>query len=215
MRSNCSTVLASWNNSGFQCLFLIGCLISCIFDNHCSICVLKVAGVALYRFWRKKLRIKVSSTSVQDLNRAAPATFRTQIEQIWTHFEQLQIRFRTKCKIWPLSLSLRHLNVCFKLKKDFKNFKYQASHVLPKTFKDNYFQAILIWWHCPFKPLSALSTYCNPPFSGTVVPIVPLLPPSLPGTQTHQLAKLTHLLLSLAAELIIYQVGCLKAHPLS
>ncbi len=44
-------LFASWNNSDFQCLFLIGCLISRIFYNHCSICVLKVAGVALYRFW--------------------------------------------------------------------------------------------------------------------------------------------------------------------
>jgi hypothetical protein len=30
--------------------FLIGCLILHIFLNHCSICVLKVAEVALYRF---------------------------------------------------------------------------------------------------------------------------------------------------------------------
>jgi hypothetical protein len=35
-----------------------------------------------------KLRRIFSSTSVQDLNSAAPATFRTQIEQIRTHFEQ-------------------------------------------------------------------------------------------------------------------------------
>jgi hypothetical protein len=41
----------------------------------------------------------VSSTSVQDLNRAAPATFRTQIEQIRTHFEKPQKRFETKWKI--------------------------------------------------------------------------------------------------------------------
>jgi hypothetical protein len=41
----------------------------------------------------------ISSTSVQDLNRAAPATFRVQIEQIGTHFEQPKIRFRTKWKI--------------------------------------------------------------------------------------------------------------------
>ncbi len=81
-------LFVSWNNSDFQCLFLIGCLISRIFYNHCSICVLKVAGVALqYIGFEHKLRIKVSSTSVQDLNRAAPATFRTQIEQIRTHFE--------------------------------------------------------------------------------------------------------------------------------
>ncbi len=42
---------ASWNNSECQCLFLIGFLISRIFYNHCSICVLKVVGVALFRFW--------------------------------------------------------------------------------------------------------------------------------------------------------------------
>jgi hypothetical protein len=45
-----------------------------------------------------KLR-RIVSTSVQDQNRAAPATFRTQIEQIRTHFEQPQKRFETKWKI--------------------------------------------------------------------------------------------------------------------
>jgi hypothetical protein len=35
-----------------------------------------------YIGFEHKLRIIVSSTSVQDLNRAAPATFRAQIEQI-------------------------------------------------------------------------------------------------------------------------------------
>ena len=56
----------------------------------------------LYIGFEQKLRTIVSSASVQDLNRAAPATFRTQIEQIRTHFEQPQIRFRTKWKIWTL-----------------------------------------------------------------------------------------------------------------
>jgi hypothetical protein len=56
----------------------------------------------LYIGLEHKLRIIVPSTSVQNLNRAAPATFRMQIEQIWTHFEQPQIRFRTKWKIWTL-----------------------------------------------------------------------------------------------------------------
>ncbi len=54
----------------------------------------------LYIGFEHKLRIIVSSTSGQDVNRAAPATFRMQIEQIRTHFEQPQIRFRTKWKIW-------------------------------------------------------------------------------------------------------------------
>ncbi len=40
----------------------------------------------LYIGFEHKSRIKVPSTFVQGLNRAAPATFRTQIEQIWTHF---------------------------------------------------------------------------------------------------------------------------------
>jgi hypothetical protein len=53
----------------------------------------------LYIGLEHKLRIIVSSTSVQDLNGAAPAIFRTQIEQIGTHFEQPQMRFRTKWKI--------------------------------------------------------------------------------------------------------------------
>jgi hypothetical protein len=56
----------------------------------------------LYIGLEHKLRRTVSSTSVQDLNGAAPAIFRTQIEQIWTHFEQPQIRFRTKWKILKL-----------------------------------------------------------------------------------------------------------------
>jgi hypothetical protein len=53
----------------------------------------------LYIGFEHKLRIIVSSTSVQDLNRAAPATFRMLKEQILTHFEQPPIRFRTKWKI--------------------------------------------------------------------------------------------------------------------
>ncbi len=56
----------------------------------------------LYIGFEHKLRIIVSSTSVQDINRAASATFRTQIEQIRTHFEQPQIRFRAEWKIWTL-----------------------------------------------------------------------------------------------------------------
>ncbi len=49
-----------------------------------------------------KLRRIGSSTSVEDLNRAAPSTFRTQIEQIQTHFEQPQKKFVTKWKSWIL-----------------------------------------------------------------------------------------------------------------
>jgi hypothetical protein len=44
-------LFVSWNNFDYQCLFLIGYWISRIYFYHCSICVLKVAGVALYRSW--------------------------------------------------------------------------------------------------------------------------------------------------------------------
>jgi hypothetical protein len=98
--SKCSQIalFAPWNNSDFQGLLLTDCLFLHIFYYHSSISVLKVAGFAPYRF-EHKLRIIVSLTSVQDLTEAAPATFRTQKEQIWMHFEQPQIRFRTKWKI--------------------------------------------------------------------------------------------------------------------
>jgi hypothetical protein len=42
---------------------------------------------------------RLRSTPVQDLHRAAPATFRMQIEKIQMHLEQAQIRFETKCEI--------------------------------------------------------------------------------------------------------------------
>ncbi len=43
---------ASWNsNFGSKRLFLIGCFISRIFFNHCNICILKVAGAALFKSW--------------------------------------------------------------------------------------------------------------------------------------------------------------------
>jgi hypothetical protein len=68
--------------------------------------------IALFASWKllellyirpeHKLRRIVSSTSVQGLNRAASVTFRTQIEQILTHFEQPQKRFKTKWRIWTL-----------------------------------------------------------------------------------------------------------------
>jgi hypothetical protein len=81
----------------------------------------------LYIGFQHKLRIIVSSTSVQDLNRVAPATFRMQIEQIWTHFEQSQIRFRTKWKIWTL-FKPKHKNFkcLLKLKAHLKNFKISS-----------------------------------------------------------------------------------------
>ncbi len=67
-----------------------------------------------------KLRRIVSSTSVQDLNRAAPATFRTQIEQIRTHIKQPQKRFKTKWKIWTLfEPQLKKFKCLLKIKEKF------------------------------------------------------------------------------------------------
>ncbi len=104
--------------------------------------------IALFASWKMlellyigpehKLRRIASSTSVQDLNRAAPATFRTQIEQIRTHFEQPQTRFKTKWKIWALfEPQLKKFKFLLKIKERFlKNLNmYQASYVLTKTFK--------------------------------------------------------------------------------
>ncbi len=100
-----------------------------------------------------KVRIIVSSTSVQNLNRAALATFRTQIEQIWMHFEQSQIRLRTKWKIWTL-FEPEHKNFKCLLKiegslRKFLNIKPLMS--IPSPLKQYHFHAILIWWHSPFK----------------------------------------------------------------
>jgi hypothetical protein len=86
--------------------------------------------IALFESWKllellyigpeHKLRRIVSSTSVQDLNRAAPATFRTQIEQIRTHFEQPQKRFKTKWKMWTLfEPQLNKLRCLLKIKERF------------------------------------------------------------------------------------------------
>jgi hypothetical protein len=85
-----------------------------------------------HKLWRI-----VSSTSVQDLNRAAPVTFRTQIEQIRTHFEQPQKRYKTKWRKFEIfEPQLKKFKCLLKIKEEFpKTFKIKASHVLTKTFK--------------------------------------------------------------------------------
>ncbi len=123
------------NNSNSQCFFYweIG------FPVFSSI-------IALFTSWKllellyigpeHKLSRTVSSISVQDLNRAAIAIFSTQIQQIRTHFEQPQSRFITKWKIWTLfEHQLKKFQCLLKIKERFQKFKYQASHVLTKTFK--------------------------------------------------------------------------------
>jgi hypothetical protein len=76
----------------------------------------------LYKGPEHKLRRIVSSTSVQDLNRVGPATFRTQIEQIRTHLEQPQKRFETKWKIGTLfEPQLKKFKFLLKIKERFQN----------------------------------------------------------------------------------------------
>jgi hypothetical protein len=52
------------------------------------------------------------------------------------------------------------------LKKTSKNFKYQVSHVPTKSFETivYHFQAILIWWHSPFKYNATHSVQINPAY---------------------------------------------------
>ncbi len=122
--------------------------------------------IALFASWKllelldigfeHKLRIVVSSTSVQDLNRAAPATFRTQIEQVRINFEQPQIRFRTKWKIWTL-FAPKHKNFICLLKIEGslnKNLNIKRLMSIPSPLKQYHFHSILIWWHSPFKPIT-------------------------------------------------------------
>ncbi len=111
----------------------------------------------LYISFDYKLRILVPSTSVQNLNRAAPATFRMQIGQIRAHFEQPQIRFRTKWKIWML-FEPKHKNFKCLIKiegsrKKTLNIKRFMS--IPSPLKQYHFHTILIWWHSP-----CLALYC-------------------------------------------------------
>jgi uncharacterized protein YsxB (DUF464 family) len=74
----------------------------------------------LYLGSEHRFRRIVSSTSVQDLNRAVYATFRMQIEQIQMHLEQPQIRFETKWEIVMLFES--QLKKFKNLLKDFDKF---------------------------------------------------------------------------------------------
>jgi hypothetical protein len=120
-------------------------------------------NIALFAFWKllyigfeHKLRLIVSSNSFQYLNRAASATSRMQIEQIRTHFEQPQIRFRTKCKIWTLfEPKYKNFKCLLKIEGSFKkilNIKRLMSK--PSPLKQYHFHAILIWWHSPFNFIS-------------------------------------------------------------
>ncbi len=53
-------LFVSWNNSDFQCLFLIGCLIFAHFLQYCSICILKVAGVRYHcGGWSEELNSRI------------------------------------------------------------------------------------------------------------------------------------------------------------
>ncbi len=76
-----------------------------------------------------------------------------QIEQIRTHFEQPQIRFRTKWKIWML-FEPKHKNFKCLIKIEgtlLKIFIFKRLMSIPSPLKQYHFHAILIWWHSPFK----------------------------------------------------------------
>ncbi len=112
-------LFVSWNNFDSQCLFQICYWISRIFFYHCSICFLKVAGVALYRSWTQ-IEGNCLLNFCSGPKWAAPATFRTQIEQILTHFEQPRKRIKTKWKIWTLfEPQLKNLKCLLKIKENF------------------------------------------------------------------------------------------------
>ncbi len=90
-------LFAFWNNLTFSAFFWF----TFWFHTFSTIIALFASWKLLellYLGFGHKLRIIVSSTSVQDLNRAAPATFRTQIELIQMHFEHHQIRLSTNGK---------------------------------------------------------------------------------------------------------------------
>jgi hypothetical protein len=107
--------LLSWGSKSIQIFHFVlnliwGCS-RCI--RICSICVLNVAGAALFRCWteveesiilhlcsKPKIMWEIKqpirkrhwwSELLKDANRA-----------IWTHLEQPQLRFETKWKIWTL-----------------------------------------------------------------------------------------------------------------
>ena len=103
--------------------------------------------IALFGSWKllellyigseHKLRRIVSSISVQNLNWAAPAKFRTQIEQMRTHYKQPQFAFETNWRIRTLyEPQHKNLKCLLKIKGTLikKNY-YQASPVLTKLFK--------------------------------------------------------------------------------
>ncbi len=125
----------------------------------CSKCV----QIALFASWKllellyigfeHKLRTVLSSASVQNLNRAVPATSRTQIEQIRTHLEQPQIKFKTKWKIWTLfEPQLKKIKCMLKIKERVqKNLNIRRLMSYLRPLKLHQFQAIIIWWHSPFK----------------------------------------------------------------
>jgi hypothetical protein len=98
----CHLKFLSWGSKSVQ-IFLScfdlnwGCS-KCV--RICSICVLNFAGAALFRS-RTEIEVTIL-LCVQNLNWAAPAKFRTQIEQMRTHYKQPQVAFETNWRIWKL-----------------------------------------------------------------------------------------------------------------
>jgi hypothetical protein len=121
----------SWGSKKVQIVLFVlnliwGCS-KCV--QICSICILNVAGAALFRSWTEveettilnlcSKPIKSNSSNFQDTNRAmivenarnsnslSEKDWNSELFQdtngaIWTHLEQPQSRFKIKCKIWML-----------------------------------------------------------------------------------------------------------------
>ncbi len=140
----------------------------------------------LYLGPKQRLRRLLTTICVQNLHRATPATFRTQIEQgllkmceikqpirkrhwkseifqdpnwaIWTHLEQPKFRFKTKWKIWTLfEPKYKNFKCLLKIEGSPENF-LNIKRLMPITspLKQYHFHTILFWWHSPFKSIENL-----------------------------------------------------------
>ncbi len=124
------------------------------------------------RSWTNVLRRIVSSIYVQNLNRAAPAMFRMQIEQTWMHLEQPRPRLEIKWEILAIfEPQLKKFKCLLKIKgKLFKNWNISRLMSSARPWKLYKFQVILIWCHSPFKKTSCFSmgrSYSSYSYSST------------------------------------------------
>jgi hypothetical protein len=100
-----------------------------------------------------------SSICIQNLNWAAPANFRTQIEQMRTHYKQPQFAFEANWRSQTLyEPQHKNLKCLLKIKGTLiKIINIRPLLFLPSPLKLYHFQTILIWWHSPFNSLVLLA----------------------------------------------------------